>query len=338
MLALLYPEYDRLAIAEVPEPQPGPGEVIVEVAACGICGSELGGFAARSPRRQPPLVMGHEFCGRVAALGGGVDGVGVGDRVVVNSVVHCGECALCRRGATHLCQSRQVFGMHRPGAFAERVAVPAGILFPLPPEVSDLQGAMAEPLANALHVLSLAPGNPLESVLVLGAGTIGLLCMQAARAAGTRRVLITDTNAHRLSVARALGANEVADPSAASIVDLARTHSDGLGVDLAIDAVGTPDARRDAIRSVRPGGDVVWIGLHDDEVTLSSFEVVLAERRVSGSYGATDRDIRRAIDLFAAGAIRLDPWVEEHPLSRGDRIFIEMLRQERDAVKAVLLP
>src|SRR5205814_348978 len=176
---------------------------------------------------------------------------------------------------------------------------PAGILFPLPPTVTDLQGAMVEPLANAVHVLSLVPANPLETVLVLGAGTIGLLCMQAARAKGARRIVITDTNPHRLEVARELGADAVANPKQASVVDLARGESEGIGVDLAIDAVGTPDARRDAIRSVRPGGDVVWIGLHDDEVTLSSFDVVLAERRVSGSYGATDRDIRAAIDLFA---------------------------------------
>src|SRR5262249_42896115 len=160
--------------------------------------------AARSTRRRPPLVMGHEFAGKVVELGEGVENVAVGDRVVVNSVVHCGRCRLCLRGDTHLCEKRQVFGMHRPGAFAQRVAAPAGILFPLPPNVSAREGALVEPLANAVHVLSLAPAGASGTVLILGAGTIGLLCMQAARAAGAERVLITDTNPHRLAIAGAL--------------------------------------------------------------------------------------------------------------------------------------
>src|SRR5438876_5923935 len=125
MQALLYPDYGEMEVREVPSPSAAPGEALIRVGACGICGSELGSFAHRSPRRPPPLVMGHEFAGTVAALGEGVSGLAPGQRVMVNSLVHCGGCDMCRRGATHLCRERQVFGMHRPGAFAEYVAVPA---------------------------------------------------------------------------------------------------------------------------------------------------------------------------------------------------------------------
>src|SRR5262245_8682321 len=174
MKALVYPEFDRLEVRDVPEPEPAAGEVLVRVGACGICGSELGSFASRSPRRPPPLVMGHEFAGIVAALGDGVTGLQVGERVVVNSLVHCGQCDLCRRGATHLCRNRQVFGMHRPGAFAELVAAPANIIYPMPETMTAVQGALVEPLANGIHVVSLAAGNPLETVVVIGGGPIGL--------------------------------------------------------------------------------------------------------------------------------------------------------------------
>jgi L-iditol 2-dehydrogenase len=338
MRALYYPEYGRLEMREVDEPRPSAGEVVVDVAACGICGSELGGFAARSPRRVPPLIMGHEFAGTVAALGEGVTNVAVGDRVIVNSVVHCGACDLCHRGATHLCRRREVFGMNRPGAFAERVAVPAYILFPMPPTVTGVQGALVEPLANGVHVLSLVRDNPLETVLICGAGTIGLMCLHAARAAGARRIAVTDTNRGRLAIAQQLGAEAAIDASGDQVVEFALEWTGDQGADLAIDAVGTPDARRDTIRAVRPGGDVVWIGLHDDEARIHTFDVVLAERRISGSYGAADSDIRAAIRLFAEGRVPTESWVEALPLEQGDAVFLQMLRQERDSIKAVLVP
>jgi L-iditol 2-dehydrogenase len=338
MQALLYPSYGELAVRDVPEPLLAPGELLVRVGACGICGSELGSFAARSPRRAPPLVMGHEFAGTVAALGEGVSGPGVGERVVVNSLVHCGACEQCRRGRTHLCRKRQVFGMHRPGAFAELVAVPAGIVYPMPESMSAVEGALVEPLANGIHVVSLAAGNPLETVVVIGAGPIGLMCLQAAIQRGAGRVAVSEPNPTRREVAMALGAAATWDSSVGSLATRVETFSDGCGVDLVIDAVGSAATKRDSMTAARPGGDIVWIGLHGDEVTLSSFDLVLAERRLLGSYGAGDQDIRTAIQWFTGGRIGTDPWVETVPLSRGDVAFRAALHQEGKAVKVVLEP
>jgi threonine dehydrogenase-like Zn-dependent dehydrogenase len=338
MQALLYPAYGELAVREVPEPRPAPGEVLVRVGACGICGSELGSFAARSTRRVPPLVMGHEFAGTVAALGEGVSGVGVGERVVVNSLVHCGACDLCRRGSTHLCRNRQVFGMNRPGAFAELVAVPAGVVYPMPERMTAVEGALVEPLANGIHVVSLAAGNPRETVVVIGAGPIGLMCLQAALLKGAQRVAVSEPNPARREVALSLGAATAWDPQDGGLAAEVAAFTGGCGADLVVDAVGSAATKRDSVTAARPGGDIVWIGLHGDEVTLSSFDLILAERRLLGSYGAGDPDIRTAIQWFAEGRIRTEPWVETAPLSRGDVAFFGALRQEGSAVKVVLEP
>ncbi len=338
MQALVYPAYGELEVRDVPEPTPGPGEVLVRVRACGICGSELGSFAARSARRVPPLVMGHEFAGTVAAIGERVVGLQEGDRVVVNSVVHCGACDLCRRGATHLCRKRQVFGMHRPGAFAELVAAPAGIIYPMPEGMTAVQGALVEPLANGIHVASLAAGHPMESVVVLGAGPIGLMCLIAARQNGAKRVAVSEPHPGRREVALSLGAEVAWEPRDGGLEAGMRAFTDGLGVDLVIDAVGSAQTKRDSLGLARPGGEIVWIGLHGDEVTLSSFDLILPERRLTGSYGATDADIRTAIQWLSEGRVSTDGWVETVPLSRGDAAFFAALRQEGDAVKVVLEP
>jgi L-iditol 2-dehydrogenase len=201
-----------------------------------------------------------------------------------------------------------------------------------------VQGAMVEPLANGVHVVDLARGNSLETVLVCGAGTIGLMCFLAARAAGAGRVAVTDTNEGRLRVARDLGADLTVNVATENLEDAVREWTGGEGVELAVDAVGSAGARVDALRATRPGGDVVWIGLHHDEVTLHTYEVVLPERRVMGSYAAADRDIRRAIDLFAEGRIPLDPWTEVFPLEAGADVFLDMVHQRRPIIKAVLQP
>ena len=339
MRALLYPAFDALEFrSDLPEPVAGPGEVLIEVGACGVCGSELGGFASRSPRRKPPIVMGHEFAGTVAALGPGVEGLEIGRRVMVNALVHCGECDLCRRDLTHLCRKRQVFGMHREGAFCERVNVPARVVYPLPENVSMVQGAMVEPLGNGVHVVDLAKGNSLETVLVCGAGTIGLMCFLAARAAGAMRVALSDTNDGRLQVARDLGADLTVNVRNEDLQSAIQDWTGGTGVELAVDAVGAESTRRDVIQAVRPGGDAVWIGLHHDEVRINTFDVVLPEKRVIGSYAAADKDIRRAIQLFSEGKIPIDSWTQIFPLEEGAEVFLDMVHQRRPTIKAVLQP
>jgi L-iditol 2-dehydrogenase len=228
--------------------------------------------------------------------------------------------------------------MHRPGAFAELVAAPAGIVFSMPEGMTAVQGALVEPLANGIHVLSLAAGNPMETILVIGAGPIGLMCLQAARQRVAQRVAVSEPHPGRRQVALALGAEAAWDPREAGLAQEIERFTGGQGVDLVIDAVGSAATKRDSVTVARPGGDIVWIGLHGDEVTFPSFDLILAERRLSGSYGAGDADIRTAIPWLAEGRVQTEPWVETVPLSQGAEAFFAALRQEGDAVKVVLEP
>ena len=339
MKALRYPAWDVLEVVDVDEPRPAPGEVVLQVAAVGICGSELEAFAHRSPRRTPPLVMGHEFCGEVAAVAPDVTEVKVGDRVVSSSLIPCGRCPSCRGGAVHLCPDRGIFGMNRPGAFAERVAVPARVLLPLPERVSPLQGALVEPLANGVHVWSLLAAKFPETVVVIGCGTIGLLALQVAWAGGALRLVAVDTSDARLSMAHAVGAEPLFNPNRDAVVAEIRAFTRGRGADVVIDAAGTPATRRTAVEAVRPGGEVVWIGTHGDVTELSGRDVVLGERRVSGSYAVTYDDLSTAVGLFAHGRIDIEPWARPFPLEEGARVFRQLLTAPpADYAKAILLP
>jgi L-iditol 2-dehydrogenase len=336
--ALVYSDWDQLETREVAEPTPKAGEVVVRVAAAGICGSELEGFITRSPRRTPPLIMGHEFCGEVRDIGKGVPGYRPGDRVVVNSVISCGRCDDCRDGRSHLCREREVFGMRRPGGFAELCAVPASVLLPLPEKVSPVQGALVEPLANAVHALSLTRQRFPDTVVVIGAGTIGLMVLQVAKTAGAFRLVAVDVNDRRLEVAHQLGAEPVLNPRSDDVVAAVREFTRGRGADLAVDAVGAAETRRAAVAATRPGGETVWLGLHDDPTQLSGFDVVLGERTITGSYAVTPRDLQTAIGLFVHGKIGLAPWVRPFPLNEGARVFRELVTAPpQDYIKAVLL-
>src|SRR5881394_460187 len=211
MKALLLSSYKNLELADLPAPTPAPDEVLIRVAACGICGSDVHGYDGSSGRRIPPIVMGHEAAGVIAAVGSAVENFSSGDRVTFDSTVYCGECPNCRRGNVNLCDHRQVLGVscgdyRRAGAFAEFVAVPARVVHRLPDGLPYAEAAMLEAIAVALHAVSLAqiPGD--ATVLVIGAGTIGILILQALHAAGCSRVFVTDVDSVRLDLARQVGA------------------------------------------------------------------------------------------------------------------------------------
>ncbi|HYR57896.1 MAG TPA: alcohol dehydrogenase catalytic domain-containing protein, partial [Chthoniobacteraceae bacterium] len=264
MKTLLYPEFDRVEVAESAVPAVARGEVLLKVAACGICGSELEGFRKRSPRRPPPLVMGHEFCGVVAELGGGVANVSAGQKVVSNSLVSCGNCVRCQRGDTHLCAQRQIFGMHRPGAFAEFVSVPAQCLISWPDALPAEAACLAEPLGNGVHIVNLTRHLASRSVLVIGGGPIGLMTQQAFQAISGATVFVSDPVPARRDAATKLGAKRVIDPASEDVVKIARELTEGEGVDLVVDAVGGAATKQQSLAAARPGGAAVWIGLHEN--------------------------------------------------------------------------
>jgi L-iditol 2-dehydrogenase len=342
MKVLLLSRYKHLEIVDIPEPAPGPGEVLVHVAACGICGSDVHGYDGSSGRRIPPIVMGHEAAGRIAAVGDGVGGFTAGDRVTFDSTIYCGVCAPCRRGEINLCDSRQVLGVscpdyRRAGAFAEYVVVPSRILYRLPDRLPFAEAAMLEAVAVALHAVSLAQVSPDSTALVLGAGMIGLLALQALRVAGCSRVLVADLDRSRLKLAQEIGATATL-PAEAGLNRQILQLTDGAGVDLAVEAVGRNETVGAAIESVRKGGTVVLVGNISPEVTLSLQKVVTRQIRLQGSC-ASAGEYPRAIELLASGAIQVKPLITAvAPLDDGPQWFERLHAGEPNLMKVVLTP
>ena len=284
MKALLLSQYRHLEITDIPIPTPAPDEVLVSVAACGICGSDVHGYDGASGRRIPPLVMGHEAAGIVAGMGDQVDGFEEGDRVTFDSTVYCGECSNCLRGDMNLCDRRQVLGVscgdyRRNGAFAEFIVVPARIVHRLPDNLSFDEAALLEAVAVAIHAVSLAPIEARGAALVIGAGTIGLLVQQALAVAGCSRVFVADVDATRLKLSASLGATTILG-SGPDVVNEILHVTGGAGVDIAVEAVGLNQTVTTAINGTRKGGSVILVGNISSEVTLPLQTVVTRQIRL----------------------------------------------------------
>jgi len=330
----LYPDWNRLELADLPEPVAGDSEVVVRVAACGICGSELETFAGRSPRRTPPLVMGHEFCGYIES--GETNGFTKGSRVVCNAIIHCGNCVNCSKGRTQLCLNRQVFGMHRPGAFAELVVAPASCLMPWPIDLPAAWASLAEPLGNGVHVVDRVRYKEPESMVIIGAGPIGLMVLQAVRALLRIPVAVVDVDPQRLDAARSVGAEAAMTSNRGNLALLAEDFTGGMGFDVVVDAAGTGVTKSMAIEACRDEGLIVWIGLGVDECALSTYPVTLREKTITGSYGATGKDMERALGLMTGGSVDVDSWVTTNSLEDSADAFLRQLDPVRRDIKAVI--
>ena len=331
----------------VPIPKsPKNSQVLLQVTRAGVCGSELEAIHTKSPRRVPPLIMGHEFAGRIAALGPDAESAGwkVGDRVVPNPLVPCARCRACARGLTNACPNRTLDGLHHHGGHAEWAIVTAEQLHRLPDGLTDEAAAGAEPLAVSIHAVRLLRELALlpEAVAIFGAGTIGLLVLQVARLAGAAHAVVLDVDPKRLEVAKRLGATHVLDPRTAegSEEGLFRLGLEltGFGFDAALDCVGRSDVRAAALRAVSPGGTVVWIGQAEEVVTVNGGELLRNERRIQGSYGYTGEDFSKAVAALAAGRIDTTSWSQTYPLSTSADLIGRLLEHKEPCIKAILDP
>src|SRR5438445_3506344 len=342
MKVLLLSKYRSLEIAEVPTPAVGAEEVLIRVGACGICGSDVHGYDGSSGRRIPPIVMGHEAAGRIAAVGAGVSGLAEGDRVTFDSTIYCGACEYWRRGEVNLCDNRQVLGVScgdysRAGAFAEFVVVPARVVYKLPESISFAEAAMLEAVAVAIHAVSLAEISAESTALVVGAGTIGVLILQALRAAGCGRVFVSDVDATRLKMAKELGAEDVLSANDDTVAQILQ-RTGGVGVDVAMEAVGRNETVNAAIGRVRKGGSVVLVGNISPDVRLPLQKVVTRQIRLQGSC-ASAGEYPEAIALMASGAIRVKQLITTiAALADGPQWFERLYAREPNLLKVVLTP
>jgi L-iditol 2-dehydrogenase len=338
--ALIFEGPWEMPLRERPDPEPAAGEVVVAVRAAGICGSDVHGYIGATGRRTPGVVMGHEASGVVALVGAGVSSVQPGDRVALRSVLSCGICEPCLAGRPNICERRRGLGMHLDGAYAESVAVPEALVAPLPAALSFEQGAVIEPLAVAMHAVNITPIELMDRVVIVGAGTIGLLTLLAVRLRGAGRVVVTDRSRHRLDMALALGADVAVDVETGDPVATVRAALDDRGADAVFEAVGSTPTVQQSVSVVRPGGQVTWIGNSEPRVELEMQDLVTKELTLRGAYAyGTDGEFDRAIDALAAGRIDVRPLIEHvAPLGEGSGLFRDIAEGRLAAVKVILTP
>ena len=341
--ALVLTEYNHFEIQDVPEPQVGPEEVLIQVKACGICGSDVHGMDGSSGRRQPPIIMGHEASGVIAQVGQRVSGWEAGDRVTFDSTIWCGKCHFCAMGRVNLCDNRRVLGVscdefRQDGAYAEYVAVPENIVFRLPDGLSFEQAAMVEPVSVAVHGVQRVPVRLCDTGVVVGTGMIGLLVVQALRAAGCGRILAVDVDPARLELASRLGADEGFSPKDTDVVAEVLRRTNGRGADVVMEAVGMPHTVTTAIASVRKGGSVGLVGNLTPEVQLPLQAVVTREITLFGSC-ASSGEYPACLEMIARGTIQVDPLTSAvAPLDDAPAWFDRLYKGEAGLMKVILTP
>jgi L-iditol 2-dehydrogenase len=333
MKALVYMGPRRMELQDAPEPEPGPGDVVVVTSAAAVCGSDLHGFREASPRRIPPLVMGHEAVGTVAAVGDAADPTLAGRRVVLKPILPCGACEACRAGRTNICPNGRLVGRELSGAFGERFVVPSSGVVAISSDVPDDVATLVEPLANAVHVATRAVHEG-DDVLVIGSGPIGALMSRMATEQGAKRVFATDRIPARLELVRAQGASPL---DAEATDDALAEATDGRGVDVVIDAVGVEPTWGLALRAIRPGGRIEAVGLGAGAVAIDSFAVIGKEAVITGSFAWTDEDFLRALAFVEAGAIDTTGWFTDATFAQGQRAFEELV-DTTERFKVVLHP
>jgi L-iditol 2-dehydrogenase len=343
MKALVLKEYNQLVFEDVAQPATGPDDVLIEVKACGICGSDVHGMDGSTGRRIPPIVMGHEAAGIVAEVGSNVKDIQPGERVTFDSTVYCGSCFYCLRGEINLCEQRRVLGVScdeysQNGALAEYVAVPQHILYRLPEGVSFEHAAMVEPCSIAFHAVNRTPTSLNVTAVVVGAGMIGLLVIQTLRAVGCGKIIAVDIEPEKLEFSRQFGADITVNSSEVEAVSEIQKVTRYRGADVVIEAVGVTDSLKTAMAGVRKGGAVTVIGNLSPQVELPLQRLVAGEITLYGSC-ASQGDYPACLDMIARGVINVDPLISNlAPLSEGASWFQRLYQKEKGLLKVILVP
>jgi L-iditol 2-dehydrogenase len=341
--ALIYTKPYTFEYSDFPDPVAGDDDVLVHIKSCGICGSDVHGFTGKTGRRIPPLIMGHEAAGVVERLGKNVSGFEKGDRVCFDSTVYCNKCEACHAGLFNRCDKRQVLGVSVPefkrhGAFAEYVAVPWWIVSKIPDELSFVHAALLEPASIGTHAANRAPISNKDTVVVIGAGTIGLFILQAAKLRGAAKVTAVDINEFRLDLAKKLGADKLINPLNSDLSNAIFQQTKGKGASVTFEAVGYTKTFADAVSVTRMGGYVVAVGNLEKKAEFDLQQLVAKEHTFIGSY-ASSGEFRDCIKLVASGKINVEPLISDVlPLEKGPDAFNRLLEAEENLLKIVLEP
>lgn len=341
MLAVRWHARGDVRVEEVPPPAPpGPGEVQLKVSWCGICGTDLEEWLsgplfipAAAPHpvtgARAPVILGHEFAGEVVAVGEAVTAPRPGQRVAVDAIVFCGTCHWCRRGEVTRCPDLGSLGLHGDGGLAPLCNAPARMCLPVPDTVADDEAALAEPLAVAVRALRRGGLRPGERVAVVGAGAVGLMAVQAARAFGADRVVVIEPLPERRALATRLGADDAVPPGDAA----------ALQADVAVECAGTPGAVQAALQALRYGGRAVLLGITAESATIAPLDLVRGERSLIGSLSHVwDEDFRVALGLLGRGAVQAAPLITDRiPLGAAVSGGLALLRDEPEKHLKILV-
>ena len=353
MRAAVWHARNDIRVEDVPAPSaPAAGEVIIKVGACGICGTDLEEYRAGPlfiPVDEPnpltgkkaPLILGHEFAGEVVEVGKDVADFKVGDRLAPDVIIACGHCYWCKRNQLSLCDSMAALGLMGDGGLAEYCRLPVNMAVKLPAGLADAHAAMAEPLSVAVRAVRRGRMMAGETVVVFGGGTIGLFCLQVARAAGAAEVFVVEPLANRRALAMQLGASDVIAPRTTYPAAAVRAWTRGVGPDLVLEASGGPAVVPVAIETARKGGRVVLVGLPVGPTTFNFFHVVATEKEVIGSLSHVyDEDYFTAIRWLGDGRVLAEPLISARvPLSRLIVDGLERLEQRpSETLKVIILP
>lgn len=351
MRAVRWHGRNDVRLETIPDPTPGPLDVVIQVAYCGVCGTDLEEYRegpiwvpvdAPNPLtgQRAPIVMGHEMAGEVVAVGREVTMLRVGDRVAPDVVLYCGRCYWCRRHQVNLCEHMAALGLHGDGGLAEYCRAPAAMCEAIPDGVTDASAALAEPLAVAVRAIRRSRLSLGESVAIVGAGAVGLLALQAARAAGAAAVFVVERSPARKELARALGAAAVFDPATDDAALELRRRTGGVGPDVVVESAGAPGTWVYATTLVRRGGRVVVIGLNSTPSSVNVTQAIVApEIEVIGSLAHVyDEDFRAALRLLSGGSVDAERIVSHRiPLERAVDDGLERLERSRADTLKILV-
>ena len=325
-----------LVIEDVERPGPGPGEVLIDVAAAGVCGTELHFLDGLLSPAQVPITLGHEVAGVVAEVGDGVEDVTVGDRVAVHYLHACHACRSCRAGDDHLCDNPLGFlAFATDGGFAEQVVVPASAAVPVPDGLDlTIAATLCCSGTTALHAVDVAGVRSGAHAVVYGTGGVGLALVQVLREIGARPIAVA-RNPERLALARELGAELTVDAATEDVAAVVRDFTDGAGADVVFEFVGTRETGAAALACLGKRGTLVYVGYSFDTVEISPLSLVVPEQRIVTSVGNRRSELVTALEMAAQGRLRTT--VVEHPLEDAERV-LEQLRAGQIIGRAVLVP
>ncbi|MBD0254338.1 MAG: alcohol dehydrogenase catalytic domain-containing protein [Cytophagales bacterium] len=335
MRALIIHKPFEMRVGNWQTPRPQPGEVVVAVATAGVCAGDLFMYQGKNPYATYPVIGGHEIAGIISAVGEGVESVQPGTPVVVEPFISCGGCYPCRVGKPNCCTNLRIVGVHRPGGFADYVAVPAANVYPVPPGLPLAKAVIAEPVSIALQACRRGEVTEKDTVLVMGCGPIGMYLIEVARARGAR-VLAADVNPERLAVAARLGA--VALPSDAELPRNVLECTNGEGVPVVIEATGVPAVVEQTVDLVAAGGRIVIVGLVKGGVgvTFPGLDFTRKELTILGSRTEVNC-FPESLRLLASGAVRFAEMSTFVSMWQAPKLFAALARQPSEMHKAVLV-